>query len=43
MLDTGSPVSLFRAAEKLGLKLDARKVPLDLLVIDEIHKTPTEN
>ena len=43
LLDTGSPVSLFRAAEKLGLKLDARKVPLDLLVIDEIHKTPTEN
>lgn len=43
LLDTGSPVSLFHAAEKLGLKLDARKVPLDLLVIDEIHKTPTEN
>jgi len=43
MLDTGLPVSFFRAAEKLGLKLDARKVPLDMLVIDEIHKTPTEN
>jgi uncharacterized protein (TIGR03435 family) len=43
LLDTGSPVSFFRAAEKLGLKLDVRKVPLDLLVIDEIRKTPTEN
>ena len=43
LLDIGSPVSLFRAAEKLGLKLDARKVPLDLLVIDEVRKTPTEN
>lgn len=43
LLDTGSPVSLFRAAEQLGLKLDTRKVPLDLLVVDEIRKTPTEN
>ena len=28
---------------ELGLKLDAKKVPLDLLVIESIDKTPTEN
>lgn len=43
LLDNGSPASLFGAIEKLGLKLDARKAPLDLLVIDEVRKTPTEN
>ena len=43
LLDNGEPVSLFSAAEKLGLKLDSRKAPLDLLVIDEMRKEPTEN
>lgn len=28
---------------KLGLALDSRKLPLDLLVVDSISKTPTEN
>ena len=35
--------SLFSAVEKLGLKLDARKAPLDVLVIDQLEKEPTEN
>jgi uncharacterized protein (TIGR03435 family) len=44
LLDGGaSPISLFDAAQKLGLKLDARKAPLDFLVIDEARKTPTDN
>jgi uncharacterized protein (TIGR03435 family) len=43
LLENGSPVSLFDALQKLGLKLDARKAPLDVLVIDEARKTPTEN
>ena len=43
LLDTGAPVSFFGAVEKLGLKLDERKAPLDILVIEEIRKTPTEN
>ena len=43
MLDAGSPASLFDAVEQLGLKLDARKAPLDLIVIDSIRKTPTDN
>jgi uncharacterized protein (TIGR03435 family) len=42
-LDGASVPSLFEAMQKLGLKLDARKAPLDLLVIDEARKTPTEN
>jgi len=29
--------------EELGLKLESRKVPLDLLVIDRAEKLPTEN
>jgi uncharacterized protein (TIGR03435 family) len=43
LLDNGEPVSLFSAAEKLGLKLDSRKAPLDFLIIDEMRKEPTEN
>jgi uncharacterized protein (TIGR03435 family) len=29
--------------ENLGLKLDSRKTPVDLLVIDRLEKTPTED
>jgi uncharacterized protein (TIGR03435 family) len=43
LLDTGEPISLFSAVEKLGLKLEARKAPLDWLVIDAMRKEPTEN
>ena len=38
-----SPGSLFDGLERLGLKLEARKAPLDLLVIDSVLKAPTEN
>jgi uncharacterized protein (TIGR03435 family) len=43
LLENGEPVSLFNAVEKLGLKLEAKKAPLDLLVIDAARKTPTDN
>jgi uncharacterized protein (TIGR03435 family) len=43
LLDTGSNASLTDALRKVGLTLDARRAPLDVLVIDEIRKTPTEN
>jgi uncharacterized protein (TIGR03435 family) len=43
LLDGASLPSLFEVVQKLGLKLDARKAPLDLLVIDDARKTPTEN
>jgi uncharacterized protein (TIGR03435 family) len=33
----------FQLAEKLGLKLEARKVPLPVMIIDHMEKTPTEN
>jgi uncharacterized protein (TIGR03435 family) len=35
--------SIISSIEKLGLKLEPRKLPLDLLVIDHIEKTPTAN
>src|SRR5215471_629179 len=38
-----TPTSLFDGLEKVGLKLTARKAPLDVLVIDKVLKTPTEN
>ena len=39
-----SDASIFAAIqEQLGLKLEPRKVSLDVLVIDRINKTPTEN
>jgi uncharacterized protein (TIGR03435 family) len=35
--------SIFAAVQALGLKLDSRKAPIDLIVIDQVQKTPTEN
>lgn len=36
-------VTIFDAVEKLGLKLESRKVTIDSLVIDQVSKTPTAN
>jgi uncharacterized protein (TIGR03435 family) len=42
--DADAPPSIFDALqEQLGLKLEARKGPVDLLVIDHVQKTPTAN
>jgi uncharacterized protein (TIGR03435 family) len=35
--------AVFQLAEKLGLKLEARKMPLPVLVVDHMEKAPTEN
>jgi uncharacterized protein (TIGR03435 family) len=43
LLDGASLPSLFDAVQKVGLKLDARKAPLDLLIIDDARKNPTDN
>jgi uncharacterized protein (TIGR03435 family) len=43
LLDGASTPSLFEATQKLGLKMDARKAPLDMIVVDDARKTPTEN
>jgi uncharacterized protein (TIGR03435 family) len=37
------PGSIPRSFEALGLKLEARKAPLDILVIDRMEKMPTQN
>jgi uncharacterized protein (TIGR03435 family) len=43
LLDAGPPVSLFDAIDQLGLHLDARKLPLDMIVVDSALQTPTDN
>ena len=43
LLDDNAPASLLDAIQQVGLKLDARKSPLDTVVIDQISKTPAEN
>ena len=42
LLDGGSN-ALADALDQLGLKLDSRKAPLDMWVIDQALKTPTDN
>jgi uncharacterized protein (TIGR03435 family) len=32
-----------KALQQLGLRLDARKAPVELIVVDHVEKTPTEN
>jgi uncharacterized protein (TIGR03435 family) len=43
LLDGASIPSLFDSVQKIGLKLDARKAPLDTIVVDDARKTPTDN
>lgn len=43
LMDNSSIASLMDGLQQLGLKLDARKAPLDVLIIDQLSKTPTEN
>jgi uncharacterized protein (TIGR03435 family) len=43
LLDTGSHDSLLTALAKIGLTLEGRREPLEVIVIDQVQKTPTEN
>jgi uncharacterized protein (TIGR03435 family) len=43
MADTASLDSLYSALEKLGLKLESRKAPLEVLVVDHAEKSPSDN
>ncbi len=36
-------VSALRAVEKLGLKLERRRLPVDTVIVDQIARTPTGN
>jgi uncharacterized protein (TIGR03435 family) len=42
LLDNGGN-PLEGAAEQLGLKLESRKMPVEIIVVDQIQKTPTDN
>jgi len=43
LLDGNSTASLLDALQQAGLKLEARKSPIDILVVDQARKTPTDN
>jgi uncharacterized protein (TIGR03435 family) len=38
-----SAVSIYTSIKKFGLKLESRRLPLEVIVVDQIEKTPTEN
>jgi uncharacterized protein (TIGR03435 family) len=42
-LPEASTAPIFQSVQKLGLKLEAKKAPLDTIVVDRIEKTPTDN
>jgi uncharacterized protein (TIGR03435 family) len=42
-LEGASDESLFKGLQAMGLKLESRKAPLEVLVIDSASKTPIEN
>ena len=41
--DPDGRLTVFEALDKLGLKLEARKMPMPVLVIDRMEQKPTEN
>jgi uncharacterized protein (TIGR03435 family) len=43
LLDGSSSASLSDALEQIGLRLEPRKEPLDVMVVDSANKTPSEN
>jgi uncharacterized protein (TIGR03435 family) len=43
LLDGANDESLHTSLRSLGLKLEPRKAPLDVLLIDQVNKVPTEN
>jgi uncharacterized protein (TIGR03435 family) len=43
LLEGASDESLFKGLQQMGLKLESRKSPLEVIVIDSATKTPTEN
>ena len=43
LIDAAPTDTLFTAVEKLGLRLEPRKTPIEMLVIDEALRMPTKN
>jgi uncharacterized protein (TIGR03435 family) len=43
LMEGVSDEALFKGLQTMGLKLESRKAPLEVLVIDSATKTPTEN
>lgn len=43
LLETGSPDTMSGPLQRLGLTFEARKAPLEVVVVDSLLKTPTEN
>jgi len=41
--DPAGRSSVYTSVEKLGLKLESRKAPVEQVVVDHVEKTPTEN
>lgn len=41
--EPGGGTSVYQSVEKMGLKLEERKAPVEQLVIDHVEKMPTEN
>jgi len=41
--EPSSGSSLFAAVQQLGLRLESRKLPYDIVVIDHVERIPTEN
>ena len=41
--DSAPAPTIFNALQKLGLKLEARKEPVEMLIVDHAEKVPTEN
>jgi uncharacterized protein (TIGR03435 family) len=43
IMESASGDSIYSAIQSVGLKLESRKAPLDVLVVDHADKAPTEN
>jgi uncharacterized protein (TIGR03435 family) len=43
LADTNTPASVMDSLQQAGLKLDARKAPLEFIVVDQVRKAATDN
>jgi uncharacterized protein (TIGR03435 family) len=43
MMASTDPIGMLRSLTSVGLRAEARKVPLQFLIVDQGEKVPTEN